>query len=41
MIVEKATGTTIFDAMSLLQEKFSRRIFWGHNQVIIIGEKTS
>lgn len=39
MIVEKATGTTIFDAMSLLQEKFSRRIFWGHNQVIIIGEK--
>ncbi|MBK5502901.1 Ger(x)C family spore germination protein [Peribacillus sp. TH14] len=39
VIVEKATGTTIFDAMSLLQEKFSRRIFWGHNQVIIIGEK--
>ncbi|MDR4929645.1 Ger(x)C family spore germination protein [Peribacillus simplex] len=39
VIVEKATGTTIFDAMTLLQEKFSRRIFWGHNQVIIIGEK--
>ncbi len=38
-IVEKATGNTIFEAMSRIQEKFSRRIFWGHNQVIFIGEK--
>jgi spore germination protein KC len=38
-IVEKATGTTIYDAISRLQEKVSRHIFWGHNQVIIIGEK--
>ncbi|GHH99427.1 Ger(x)C family spore germination protein [Neobacillus kokaensis] len=38
-IVEKATGKTIFEAMSRLQEKVSRRIFWGHNEVIIIGEK--
>lgn len=37
--VEKATGKTIFDAMSVLQERYSRRIFWGHNRVIIIGEK--
>jgi spore germination protein KC len=37
--VEKATGETIFEAMSRLQEKVPRRIFLGHNQVIIIGEK--
>jgi spore germination protein KC len=37
--VEKVTGETVFDAMSKLQEKVSRRIFWGHNRVIIIGEK--
>ncbi|HZH61585.1 MAG TPA: Ger(x)C family spore germination protein [Metabacillus sp.] len=37
--VEKVTGKTIFDAMSQLQEKVSRRIFWGHNRVIIIGDK--
>ncbi|MGM7721589.1 Ger(x)C family spore germination protein [Metabacillus sp. Hm71] len=37
--VEKATGNTIFDAVSRLQEQVSRRIFWGHNRVIIFGEK--
>ncbi|WP_044894372.1 Ger(x)C family spore germination protein [Bacillus alveayuensis] len=36
--VEKATGKTISEAVSSLQERFSRRIFWGHNQVIIIGK---
>ncbi|ASN07388.1 spore gernimation protein GerC [Virgibacillus necropolis] len=38
-IVKKVTGQTIFDARSKLQEKVPRRLFWGHNQVIIIGEK--
>ncbi|MBM4761100.1 Ger(x)C family spore germination protein [Bacillus sp. B15-48] len=37
--VEKVTGRTIFDAISKLQASVSRRIFWGHNQVIIIGEE--
>lgn len=37
--VEKVTGRTIFDALSKLQASVSRRIFWGHNRVIIIGEK--
>lgn len=37
--VETATGITIFDAMTKMQEKLSRRIFWGHNQVLFIGEK--
>jgi spore germination protein KC len=36
--VEKAIGKTIFEALSRLQARFSRRIFWGHNQVIIIGK---
>ncbi|TCP29212.1 spore germination protein KC [Scopulibacillus darangshiensis] len=37
-IVKKATGSTIYDAMSRLQEKVSRKIFWGHNRVVIFGE---
>lgn len=37
--VEKVTGSTIFEAMANLQRSFSRRIFWGHNRVIVIGEK--
>jgi spore germination protein KC len=37
--VRSAQGTTIADAMSNLQEKFSRRIFWGHSEVFIVGQK--
>jgi spore germination protein KC len=37
--VRSAQGTTIADAMSNLQEKFSRRIFWGHDEVFIVGQK--
>lgn len=37
-VVESATGKTIVEAMSLLQAKFSRRIFWGQSQVVIIGK---
>ncbi|OZU90571.1 hypothetical protein CIL03_05350 [Virgibacillus indicus] len=37
--VEKTTGKTIFDARSKLQEKVSRKLFWGHNHIIFIGKK--
>lgn len=37
--VEKVTGRTIFDCQSKLQASTSRRLFWGHNRVVIIGEK--
>ncbi|WP_174612841.1 Ger(x)C family spore germination protein [Virgibacillus ihumii] len=37
--VEKAIGKTVFDAKSKLQEQVSRKLFWGHNRAIIIGQK--
>ncbi|SDH86729.1 Ger(x)C family spore germination protein [Alteribacillus bidgolensis] len=37
--IKKATGTTIYQAMTKLQEKVPRYIFWGQNQMIIFGEK--
>jgi len=37
-LVHSATGTTISDAMSKLQSRLPRRIFWGHNEVFIFGE---
>ncbi|NSL52491.1 Ger(x)C family spore germination protein [Calidifontibacillus erzurumensis] len=37
--VEKMTGRSVFDALSKLQASISRRIFWGHNRVIFIGEE--
>ncbi|WP_158735559.1 Ger(x)C family spore germination protein [Alteribacillus sp. YIM 98480] len=33
------TGATIMDAMSKLQQETSRQIFWGHNEVIVIGDR--
>ncbi|MFF2446192.1 Ger(x)C family spore germination protein [Neobacillus sp. NPDC058068] len=38
-LVRSAEGVTIGDAMSRLQEKLTRRIFWGQNEVLVIGEK--
>ncbi|MFC4620547.1 Ger(x)C family spore germination protein [Camelliibacillus cellulosilyticus] len=38
-MVEQSQGQTISDAIARLQEKVSRQIFWGHNHIIIIGEK--
>ncbi|PFE58768.1 spore gernimation protein GerC [Bacillus cereus] len=32
-------GKTIADAISNLQEKIPREVFWGHTKVIVIGEK--
>lgn len=37
--VQSATGKTLFDARSKIQEKFSRELFWEQNQVVVIGEK--
>lgn len=34
-----AKGKTIAEAMSVLQEKFPRKIFWGQTEVFLIGEK--
>jgi spore germination protein KC len=36
--VKSQTGESLFDAMSKLQEKMPRRIFWGHNKAIILSE---
>lgn len=38
-IIESATGKSIFDAISELQKKLPRRIFWGHNRIFFLGEK--
>lgn len=37
--VRSAEGETIADAMARLQEVLTRRIFWGQNEVLVIGEK--
>jgi spore germination protein KC len=37
-LVRSAEGTTIADAMSKLQEKLPRLIFWGHSEVFIFDE---
>ncbi|WP_341281311.1 Ger(x)C family spore germination protein [Paenibacillus sp. FSL H8-0537] len=36
--VQSAHGENIADALSQLQQKFSRKIFWGHAEVFIFGE---
>ncbi|MFC5406855.1 Ger(x)C family spore germination protein [Cohnella soli] len=38
-LVRSEEGSTIADAMSKLQEKLPRKIFWGHGEVFVIGEK--
>jgi spore germination protein KC len=40
-IIRSGTGTTVADAISNLQEKLSRRVFWGHTKVIVFGEKAA
>ncbi|MBA9028335.1 spore germination protein KC [Peribacillus huizhouensis] len=37
--VRSAEGETIADAMARLQEELTREVFWGQNEVLIIGEK--
>jgi spore germination protein KC len=38
-IVRSEVGSNIADAMSKLQEKLPRQIFWGHGEIFIIGEE--
>jgi spore germination protein KC len=40
-MVKSGTGTTVADAISNLQEKLPRRVFWGHTKVIVFGEKAA
>jgi spore germination protein KC len=40
-IVSSGTGATVADAISNLQEKLSRRVFWGHTKAIVFGEKAA
>ena len=35
---KSGTGRTVSEAFTRLQEKLSRRLFWGHNSVLLIGE---
>jgi spore germination protein KC len=40
-IIKSGTGVTVADAISNLQEKLPRRVFWGHMKVIVFGEKAA
>ncbi|MEH7249474.1 Ger(x)C family spore germination protein [Neobacillus niacini] len=37
--VRSAEGETVADAMARLQEALTRKIFWGQNEVLLIGDK--
>lgn len=37
--VRSAEGETIADAMARLQEALTREVFWGQNEVLVIGEQ--
>ncbi|MFF2887391.1 Ger(x)C family spore germination protein [Paenibacillus sp. NPDC057967] len=39
ILVSSATGTSMADAMSKLQERLSRRLYWGHNNVYVFGKE--
>ncbi|MFK7693307.1 Ger(x)C family spore germination protein [Paenibacillus sp. HJGM_3] len=36
-----ATGTNIAEAISHMQEKMPRKIFWGHSEIFLFGEKAA
>ncbi|MBP1989971.1 Ger(x)C family spore germination protein [Paenibacillus eucommiae] len=38
-LVTSAVGISLADAMSHLQERISRRLFWGHNDVYVFGKQ--
>lgn len=38
-LVSSATGVSLSDAMSHLQERLSRKLYWGHNHVFVIGKE--
>lgn len=37
----ESTGETVFEAVREAVTKFSRRLFWSHNQVLIIGKEAA
>lgn len=37
-VVRSATGVTISDAVSNLQQTLTRKMFWGHNEVFLFGK---
>jgi len=39
IFVRRGEGSTIADAISNLQEKIPRQLFWGQTKVIVLGEK--
>lgn len=40
-LVESAAGHTIYDALAKIQERIPRRLFWGHNRILVIGEEVA
>ncbi|MFC4302935.1 Ger(x)C family spore germination protein [Cohnella boryungensis] len=40
-LVRKAQGRTIAEAMTRLQRRTSRHLFWGHSEVIVFGQEAA
>lgn len=40
-LVESASGYTIYDAVAKIQERIPRRLFWGHNRILVISEEVA
>lgn len=40
-LIKSAIGVDIADAISKIQEKMPRKIFWGHTEIIIFGESVA
>lgn len=40
-LMESASGATVYDAATKIQEKVPRRIFWGHSRILVISEETA
>lgn len=41
VVIIESTGATVFDAVRGAVTKFSRKLFWPHNQVLIIGKEAA
>ena len=41
VVIIESTGATVFDAVREAVTKFSRKLFWPHNQVLIIGKEAA
>lgn len=38
-LIVSSSGKTIYDAAAKVQEHLPRRLFWGHNRILVIGEE--